>query len=49
VSKNERKNRKIAESTLQHREGCSSDDAIAGVDMMVYVDRDDVLDVGVAA
>jgi hypothetical protein len=47
--KNERKNRKIAESTLQHDEECTSEDAIASVDTMSHVDHDDVIDVGVAA
>jgi hypothetical protein len=45
--KNERKSRKIAESTLQHDEECSVDDAIADVGATTHVDHDDVLCVGI--
>jgi hypothetical protein len=40
---------KIAESTLEHEEECTSDHAIAGVDTMADADHDDVLGVGVGA
>jgi hypothetical protein len=42
--KNERKNRKLAESTLQHGDEWRSNDAI-----MARADHDDVLCVGIAA
>jgi hypothetical protein len=47
----ERKNRRLAESTLQHDEESTGDDAIAGdtVRTMARVDHDDVIVVGVAA
>jgi hypothetical protein len=47
--KNGRKMRKIAESTLQHDEECSSEDAIAGGDTTTHADHDDVLGVCVDA
>jgi hypothetical protein len=47
--KNERKNRKTAESTLHHDEWCGSEDVIAEVGTMAHVDHDNVLDVGVTA
>jgi hypothetical protein len=47
--KNERKNRKIVEPTLQHHEECSSEDAIAGIGTMAHVDHDHVIGIGVAA
>jgi hypothetical protein len=47
--KNERKNRKTTESTLQHHDEWRSDVAIAGVGTVTYADHDDVLEVGVAA
>jgi hypothetical protein len=47
--KNERRNKKIAESALQHDEECSVEDAIAAVSTMAHADHDDMLCVGVAA
>jgi hypothetical protein len=47
--KDERRTRKIAESTLQRDERSTSEDAIAGVGAMAHADHDDVLGVGVAA
>jgi hypothetical protein len=47
--KKERKNRKIFESTLQHDEECSSEDAIAGVDTVNHADHVGMLDDGATA
>jgi hypothetical protein len=43
------KKRKIAESTLQQREECRSEGAIAGVGTMAHADYDDVVCVGVGS
>jgi hypothetical protein len=47
--KNDRKNRKIAESTLQQNEEWRSEDNIAGVDTTAPDEHDDMLCVGIAA
>jgi hypothetical protein len=49
VRRKTRKNRKIAESTLQHHEEWRSEGAIAGVCTMAHADHDDVLDASIAA
>jgi hypothetical protein len=45
----EKKNRKLAESTLQRDKERNNDDDIAGIDTMAHADHADVLGVGVVA